>query len=89
MKCMCNKRGVRQSDYHRLLEVLSVYNTISIFICQSFPFKIVQSFCSNRDGAVGQYLWKTTVFNYKNGIKFKLKCFKMYNISPIIIEILR
>ena len=29
-------------------------NTYSILICQSFPFTLVQSFRSNRDGDVGK-----------------------------------
>ena len=42
------------ANVYKELDNIFKNNTISIFISQSFPFKIVQSFCSNRDGDVGQ-----------------------------------
>ena len=38
---------------------------------------------------LGNSYGKRQYLTIKNGIKFKLKCFKMYNISLITIEIFR
>ena len=41
------------ANVYQELDNIFKNKTYSILICQSFPFALVQSFCSDRDGDVG------------------------------------